>query len=324
MSYKIGQYRFEGAETCVATLGSYSGSNTDSSGIHVGYRDSSDGMFKDVAIEYKNGEGFSPDHSYYMYLSVPKDMNYDMGFTLKLMGSGSSEESLERFQVLDTVFMPKGGTGKNSYLIALYRSNTDTSDTKRPKIAFAEKKTAGNAVNDAIYYEDDTKGKRIFYRGTSSGRYEKIDDYNDMFITASWRESYMEDYPHAIVEIVFRPIVDGFNQIVLEMNRTGDDFNIQWHDNLGKQYYGRRLDIAKMDCKLGKVNNLIPRMGGHPLSKINVQSHSGLSMAVNGEHIKVGPSGLYELDAIPVTSLGVVAKGFEDNFIINYMYETEE
>ena len=45
-------------------------------------------------------------------------------------------------------------------------------------------------------------------------------------------------------------------------------------------------------------------------------------MAVNGEEIRVGKSGLWEIDGIlPIESLGIVAVDYGDNFSIDFMYE---
>ena len=48
-------------------------------------------------------------------------------------------------------------------------------------------------------------------------------------------------------------------------------------------------------------------------------------MAINGEEIRVGASNYYELDNIlPVTSLGIVADGYDDQFSIDYQYEQNQ
>ena len=63
------------------------------------------------------------------------------------------------------------------------------------------------------------------------------------------------------------------------------------------------------------------------LSRIGVWSHPGLVMAVNGEEIRVGPSGFYELDTVPVETLGIVAPDgdYSNNWTVDYEYkQTEE
>ena len=45
-------------------------------------------------------------------------------------------------------------------------------------------------------------------------------------------------------------------------------------------------------------------------------------MTINGEEIRIGPSGYYELlDIIPITSIGIVADSWDDNWTIDYTYE---
>jgi hypothetical protein len=45
-------------------------------------------------------------------------------------------------------------------------------------------------------------------------------------------------------------------------------------------------------------------------------------MAINGEEIKVGPSGYYELNDFEITSLGIACMDSNDKFTIDYQYET--
>ena len=47
-------------------------------------------------------------------------------------------------------------------------------------------------------------------------------------------------------------------------------------------------------------------------------------MAINGEEIKIGPSGFYELSEVPVSSLGVVARDFNDSFTVDYEFSNQD
>ena len=108
------------------------------------------------------------------------------------------------------------------------------------------------------------------------------------------------------------------------MTRQSEDYNIQ-HTTQNGTEYGRILDIDKTVCELYKVNNLVNSMNSNAnLDRIGVWGHSGLMMAINGEEIKIGPSGFYELAEVPVSSLGVVARDFNDSFTVDYEFSNKD
>lgn len=325
MSYQIGQYRFEGENWC---LGDISNSAVLKEKTLPGAQLS----FTDMAIELKDGN-FSSKKSYYLNVKIPQDLSYDLGFTLKLMGPGTSDADLLRYQTLGTVFVPKNGDGSNSYRVVLYRSIFSTDDNEVIKASIPTEKPVidAEAVADGLYYTiDKATGKYRYWVGnspdgtgcTSIDAFGNPSPYNEMFISATWHQDVSDDYPSIYFNTVFTPILDTFNQLVFEMTRTGDDFNIQHTDTNGNTTYGRVVPLNKVEYTLSEVRDLLTTRIKHtPLSKIAVQSHSGLLMCINGEEIKVGPSRLYEFDAIPIETLGIVAHGYEDNFIIDYKYE---
>ena len=168
-------------------------------------------------------------------------------------------------------------------------------------------------------YRDSNTGN--YYLGNGNTTYTPTQNYNDLMVTASWIRQTGENFGYA--EIVFRPVEDNFSQIILEMVRTAEDYNIQSEDASGTTLYGRFVPLESLDYKLYALTNLVNDINPNgSLSRIGVWGHSGLLMAINGEEIRVGASNYYELDNIlPVTSLGIVADGYDDNFSIDYQYE---
>jgi hypothetical protein len=64
-----------------------------------------------------------------------------------------------------------------------------------------------------------------------------------------------------------------------------------------------------------------------------VWGNYGLRMAVNGEEIRIGPTGYYEMDLLPIYRLGIAPQWDSNNqnssdFTVDYLYyddeETEE
>ena len=59
------------------------------------------------------------------------------------------------------------------------------------------------------------------------------------------------------------------------------------------------------------------------LNHIGVWGHPEMYLAINGEQIQIGKTGLYELDDFEITNLGVVVQDFAiDRFTIDYEFKT--
>ena len=66
------------------------------------------------------------------------------------------------------------------------------------------------------------------------------------------------------------------------------------------------------------LNPYIENMGR--LKQIGVQSHPGLEMCINGEMIRVGRTGIYEINhGIDINFIGFMPEE-DDHFIMDYQY----
>jgi hypothetical protein len=128
-------------------------------------------------------------------------------------------------------------------------------------------------------------------------------------------------------ELIFTPN-SAYNEIIFELRRLALDFNLV-NDN-GKN--GRIMDIEILDFYI--VNNIITDyLQSHfsdlkQLKKIGIQGPPGLLFALNGEEIRIGKSGVYELchDSISISYLGFCIKESnqvpdgKDFFILDFKY----
>lgn len=130
-----------------------------------------------------------------------------------------------------------------------------------------------------------------------------------------------------IFELIFNPN-SSYNEIVFELSRLALDFNL---DN-GDGTSGRIMSIDVLDFHL--VNNIIDTYlkshysGLTKLKKIGIQGPPGLLFTIDGEEIRVGRTGIYELynDDISISYLGFVIKDSlftqdgKDFFILDFKY----
>lgn len=310
MSKSIGQYRYSGSG-CVSSI-SYtpeyqSVSSTD---------DSSGSNFQDLVIVPSTE--FTKGSDYYVRIEIPQDMNYDLQFNVKLIKQ--KDNSNQVYQFLKNVSIVRGGTGENVYNVALYEKS-DKSVAAMIPLLYQQGITT---QKDKLYYDESDKDqdKHKYYLGTGSlNGYNYTDKVNFLSVVASWRQDTTTNY--GVFEMVFRPIEEGFTGILLEMVRTPEDYDIQRTTPDGVEY-GRKVDVTKTKVTLYSLNNLVSNMfRGGTLERIGIWSHPGLTMAINGEEIKVGPSGFYECDVVPVKSVAIVApdNDFTNNFTIDYTYD---
>ena len=309
MAFQIGQLRFKGEGTCVTSVAS---SKSYKSVSISGTSGTGDSSFRDISIKTTNG-AFVRDRDYYLYLKIPQDMNYNLTFNIKLTKQ-EAVGATEEYQYLKGIDIPRGGSATNVYNVVLYETSSGAVRAMIP-----EPYVAGAAnTKDYIYYNS---ANGTYYLGNGNTTYTQTHNYNDISMTASWNHEQGDNYGYA--EIVFRPVEDNFSEITIEMVRTAEDYNIQGVDSEGETVYGRYVDLNEFDYTLYQLTNLVNEINPNgTLERVGIWSHPGLLMAINGEEIRVGKSGLWEIDGIlPIESIGIVAVDYKDNWSMDYMYE---
>lgn len=344
----MGQFRFPGSGMVNNIDCNYKYTDVK---VNIDDNEGSDSSFKDVRIIPTSP--LQKNHDYYLKLQIPQDTSYDMTFNIQL--STAENATSLTYQFIRQIYVSLGGNAgdSNVHLIVLYE---DTKGNMRIVVDPPEYSPTAVGKTDQIYVvysmsESSSKVKiPAYYRIYDGNDFIPWDKFNDFYATASWKETAGVTY--AVFEMIFRPIEDGFEYIDLKMHRTPEDYNIQRNisdpssENILIEY-GRKLKISNTDdkdgcvqCELLSVTNLIDSQyiatNDQPLSRIGVWSHPGLMMAINGEEISITANGYYELDVLPITTLGVVARnstdkilgseepyGYRDFFTIDYEYEDE-
>lgn len=310
---EIGQYRYSGSG-CVRPITVTSGyrdvnmNNADSSAT-------TSTSFKDVALRPLTS--FIKDTDYYFKVAIPQDMNYSMSFNIKLLKEDSSTNQLV-YQFLKNVTVTQGGSGKNVYKVVLYGFPIGQSEQTVKAMIPLPYVAGQSGEKDALYYNE---ANGLYYLCNGGLNYIQTTDINELQVSAIWKQEQGKNF--GVFELTFRPVEDGFNAILLEMVRTAEDYNTQHLGENGIEF-GRKVDASSVQITLYEITNLVKTINvAEEFSRIGVWGHSGLVMTINGEEIKIGPSSYYELDAIPIESIGIVApdNDFTNNFTIDYAYE---
>lgn len=122
-------------------------------------------------------------------------------------------------------------------------------------------------------------------------------------------------------EIIISPNDNhSYNQIYFELSREMIDYNTLNEDGS----YGRKINILieRIDEIYNVIDFLAPSLEGETtLKQIGVQTVPGLMMCINGEEIRVGRSGLYEINnGVKVSFIGFIIEDNEKYFILDYQY----
>lgn len=124
-----------------------------------------------------------------------------------------------------------------------------------------------------------------------------------------------------IFELIFNPNLT-YDQIVFELKRSSEDYS--------ENDRQMKVNVLAFD----KVNNIITDYLQNKytnlksLKKIGIQGPPGLMFTINGEEIKIGKSGIYELynENINISYLGFIIKDSsftqngKDYFIMDFKY----
>ncbi len=113
-----------------------------------------------------------------------------------------------------------------------------------------------------------------------------------------------------------------YNQILFLLNRNSEDFVIENEDGS----YGRKvkLEVEYYEEVINVIDTYLNASINNAgiLKQIGVQGPPGMLMCIEGEGIRVGRSGIYEINnGVFVTFLGFIIQDDEQNhFFLDYQY----
>lgn len=143
--------------------------------------------------------------------------------------------------------------------------------------------------------ENDFNPRRFRVKLTNDTSSLVIGDYSDVFSRS--------------IEIVFQP--NGtYNRVEFELIRNASDYD------------SSPANLVIENVQLILVNNLLGSLiNSDTIIKLGVQSRPGFLMVIDGEAIKVGRTGIYQLhEGVSIRYFGIVVTSDEDKFIIDYKY----
>lgn len=337
--YDMGQIRYNSSSSYLTDLNfhSYPVTTTSISGQRR-YRDillvSNNDNF-----EFENGE------AYHLDLNIPANLSYDMVFDIKLVqatldNNVATVANRTQYQEIRRIVVARDKKNIKTYSDVILYPVPNQEDEEH---SFATAKPTAcvvypyeTALVGEVYY-DEVEGEYRLKETNSMQTDPTIDNYNIVSMGHTWLEEKAADLTH--LDIVFAKKVPdvSFNAILIEMVRevVTDGISFFSEDNeynglyipteyleSGAAYAGEERTI---DQTCNKITNLISTIDNvSKFNNIGVWSHSDSILAINGEEIRIGQSGYYELNDFEITNFGIVVKSPKDKFSLDYQYQIPE
>ena len=345
VSYGMGQYRFTKNYDYITELLDAAGSDSINNNL-IRYQktgNASSGWYKDILVELPTvGDNKIPvvqyGQTYFLKLSVPQNRQYTITLNLKLCPANTSDQPvLDRFQQIGRIEIPPTPEDDDIYSeVVLYKSPINDGPIEVALIDAdhdATETPISNHIVGAVYKEMQN-GKVIYKKYTTSNNGSEITKYNAARLIRSWE--IVEGEKHIVTyKLAFSPkynLAEGYRFLLIETDRNNLWSNeIQYVDESGNPYNGTYLDLPSVSVSLYSVNNLLAggssgtsqiKSGTNTLNHIGVWGHPEQIITINGEEIKIGSSGFYEVKDYDITSLGMVVEDYDiDRFTIDYEYK---
>ena len=124
-----------------------------------------------------------------------------------------------------------------------------------------------------------------------------------------------EDKNYISFEIIISPN-SSYNQIIWQMQREYVDYITK--ETIDGETYDGRVAIIQVNTFsqiVNIINSLQINSQDIALSKVGIQGPPSLLMCINGEQIRIGKNGIYEINnSIQITFLGFIPKSASDYF----------
>lgn len=350
ISYGMGQYRYTRSFNYISKILEATKTNNNNV-INYYENNTASSRYQDIVITLPDFNGtplVQYGETYYMRLTLPQNYEYETVLNLKLCpyNALTGEIDIDRYQYIKRLIIPAISKDINIYKDTLLYEVPNTTDTVAVAIIDSAHDYYKNPPENKIYnlgevykeYKDNNIFTDIIdYKYVYGiGNNQTIDIINSAYykLLQSWLINDENDNT-ITYEFAFSPkynLSSGYSFLFLETSRENAwSQNIQFVGDNQRTYYGTFINKNLIEIELYKVANLLERgsngysqiqSGSNTLNHIGVWGHPEQIITINGEEIKIGQSGFYELNDYTISSLGMIVYNPDvDKFTIDYEYK---
>lgn len=201
------------------------------------------------------------------------------------------------------------------------------------------------AQNEVVKNDESYTGTDRLFFYSDGKKWIQVTNYSYANLETTWNTESINP-EKVIIEAVFSPKDDNFDQLVVEMVRNVEDYNISYtvkdeDSGLITKYYGRKLELEDEDCELRTITDVINTLLGikttvidangqsstsnsASVSRVGVWGRSDAITAIESEEFRIGPNGYYEIHIdggnYNIERLGFVVRDVYDKFMMDYEY----
>ncbi len=321
--YNMGQIRFQ------TSLKTMNDKNFTYKLIDSTQPDSANILYEDIILYSSIANfKFESGKSYYLRLGIPRDAQHDMQFDLKLYTANIQSTSV----IIDNDNLKKYQNIKR------FKINKDTNNLKQySEVILYESPHTNGVIKASVVAQNSANSNASAYKinnkyyakrtENSSSDIREIVNKNVITLAHSWLDNSQFSNN---TEIVYKDFIFSnktslsFNAIKLELYRNDYDEDIIRSNN----HYGVVVNTNRFSVECYELINIINNITFNTqniqsFNTIGVWGHPGLLMGINGEEIRIGQSGYYELNNFDITNFGIVVRNNQDKFILDYQYKNE-
>ena len=289
--------------------------------------------FRDPLILLKEQE-FQAGVTYFLRLQINRHAFKDMTYAIKLIDPKDfKDDKYGYYNEKDYQYLKRVTVNSNSSanendegvaVVTVYKTASEEekyfSALSKPKKINENESIVTAAVGDFGIDETTPPFVNLKYSGVS----EPIGSFKISLLENSSLDSA------EIVEVLFTP-TKNYSAIVIEKERDNSDWTTFFED--GKDTFNGFETSIGSDIKIYSLKNLLKIEENsnaaivakpNKISKIGVWGRSNLCLNCNGEEIRIGPRGYYEMsfdETLGLSSFGVLAENESDfPFLIDYEY----
>lgn len=270
--------------------------------------------------------------AYWVHIDIPQNQNYDLNYGIRLLNSNAAQSSnipykdRTDYQFVKYISVPKiNRTNIETSNIWLYRtigSNIVNAAVAKPLPADSNPAQRANKIYynlntatpaNSIIYRYDNTGSQILDNDNANW-FNKI-EYCSTIMPHSFNITSNTSWPN---EFLILPSDLAYDTIYLYLKPIGDDRNII-HDG---DMIGRYIeDLTQIQVTYAPINNNIINSNFGQVKNIGVWGRSGQLMMINGQEIKIGPSGYFELKDFDIKTLYIANVQEFDKYTVDIQYE---
>lgn len=361
-SYGMGQYRYDKNFDYYTLLGTTTDSVSDPflSKDYIDYSPQIGKTYRDIAIELPDNVQYGK--TYYMSIDFPSLQNETL-VNLKLCAANDDGTiNTNKFQQIEHLIIPTNNGNNDFYsqviLFEYVQDQIPVTDVDIPK-----EYEIGNSVEAGHLYKRTNESGAVFIeykfsiKSVSSEAHRSdiwdndqyfiaITNYTEYSLLQEWKGNAANNSNNANNTLNNNSMLFSFDFIFSPRYNLSEEYKYLWieivhNDDQYLQYIienitytGKAFPLDSINMSIYKIHNLLAKdqhgiapikSGTTVLNSIIITGPTNLICAINGEDIRVGVSGQYQLENFDINFLGIKAdKNSEDNdFLIDYTYKIE-